>query len=424
MDVKLSKLNKGLKGCIEIPSDKSISHRAAMFAMLTKGKYKIENYSNGADCVSTLNVIKSLGCHVEFLAEQNIIIDAKNSLFSSKTTLDCGNSGTTMRLMSGILSGAKGKYTLVGDESLSLRPMKRIIIPLSKMGACIKSNDNKAPLEIMGSELCGIVYNSNLASAQVKSAVLLAGLSASGETKYVEPYKSRNHTELLLKYLGADIITSDNAVIVKKSELEPRDITVCGDISSAAFFMVAASIVPNSDVRLQNVGLNSTRMGIINILLQMGANIEILNKKELCGEVVGDLRIKYSELKAVTIEGEIIPKLIDELPVIALLATQASGITVVKNAEELKNKETDRIGAVVAELRKLGADIEATDDGFIVKGRKNLLGGCELNSYRDHRIAMTLYVAGLICKNPIVINQFEWVNISFPEFQSLISQLM
>lgn len=427
LDVKNEK--KGLKGEVTIPADKSISHRAVMFSSLAKGISVIENFSRGADCLSTLDVFKALGVKSEFKDEKTLLIDSREGLFAPKNELYCGNSGTTMRLMSGILAGQTFDSILTGDESLSKRPMARVIKPLSMMGAEIISNDNKAPLKIFSKELKGIDYVSELSSAQVKSCILLAGLYAEGKTSFSEPYLSRNHTELMLKYLGANIRVCESEpngfkkVSIEKSKLSAKNIIIAGDISSAAFFMVAGLIVPNSEITLKNVGLNPTRTGIIDVIKKMGGDIEILGEKTVSNELVGDIKIKYSSLKACTIEGRIIPRLIDELPVIALLATQAEGTTVIKDAQDLRNKESDRIKAVVCELKKLGAEIEETPDGFVINGKTALKGGAEVETYHDHRLAMSLYVAGLICKNPITINGFEWVNISFPEFQGLIKKL-
>ncbi len=429
MSTKLvTKTNSRLKGEIIIPADKSISHRAVMFSSLAKGISRIENFSKGADCLSTLGVFKSLGVNAEFKDEKTLIINSKNGIISPKNGLDCGNSGTTMRLMSGILAGQNFNSVLTGDESLSKRPMGRVIKPLELMGAKITSNEGRAPLNIFGQELMGIDYVSELASAQVKSCVLLAGLHANGTTSFTEPHLSRNHTELMLEYLGAKIpnfsAISESKTIIEKSELTPKTITVAGDISSAAFFIVAGLIVPNSEIILKNVGLNPTRTGILEVVKNMGADIEILDKKIVSNELVGDLKIKYSELKGCTIEGNIIPRLIDELPVIAVLATQARGTTIIKDAQDLRNKESDRIKAVVCELKKLGANIEETLDGFIIEGKTKLKGGVEVETYHDHRLAMSLYVAGLICEKPISINGFEWVNISFPEFEKIFESCM
>lgn len=418
----VNKINKGLKGAVTIPADKSISHRAVMFASIAKGESVIKNFSKGQDPLSSLNVCKALGVQAEFDNEL-LIINSTGKLNTPSIALDCGNSGTTMRLMSGILAGQNFNSTLIGDDSLSKRPMKRVIEPLSLMGAEIKSNDFKAPLNIQGKNLHAIDYNSKLASAQVKSCILLAGLNAEGKTSFTEPYISRNHTEIMLKYMGANINVDCKTVTIEKSILEPRTIEICGDISSAAYFIAAGLIVPNAKIILKNVGLNPTRIGILEAAEKMGGNIEILDKKIVSGELVGDLQVSYSNLKACTIEGEIIPRLIDELPVIAVLATQAEGTTIIKDAQDLRNKESDRIKAVVTELKKIGADIVETPDGFIINGKKSLKGGTEVETYHDHRLAMSLYVAGLICEKPLLINGFEWVDISFPEFEKLFNSL-
>lgn len=416
--------DKKLRGTITIPSDKSISHRAVMFASLANGKSVINNFSNGKDPLSTVSVCKNLGVDIELHDEKTVIVKSNGKFRAPAEVLDCGNSGTTMRMMAGLLAGQSFNSILTGDESLQKRPMKRIIEPLSLMGANISAIGYKAPINITGANLHGIQYSSKISSAQVKSCMLLAGLFANGETIYTEPYLSRNHTELMLKYMNADITLEGTTTRINKSVLTPFKINVVGDISSAAFFMAAASIVPDSDIILQNVGLNPTRTGILEVLEKMGGNIEILDKREEAGEPVGDIRIKYSDLKSCTIDGDIIPRLIDELPVIAVLATQAEGTTTVKNAEDLRNKETDRIFAIVNELKKLGADIIDTPDGFIVNGKTSLNGGIEVETYHDHRLAMSLFTAGLVCKKPIIIKDFDWVDISFPEFEELMNNLM
>ena len=423
MNILREKITKPLKGRITIPPDKSICHRAGMLSLLVKGKIKISNYSKGADCLSTFDIIQKLGCNTEFIDEKTLIIDSKNALQPPKTELSCNNSGTTMRLMSGILAGQNFNSVLTGDESLSKRPMKRVIEPLSLMGAKIEHKDFKAPLKIFGKKLTAIDYTSKLASAQVKSCILLAGLNADGVTTYREPYRSRNHTELMLDYLGADISVNENTIKVSKSELVPRDILVCGDISSAAFFIAAACLVPGSDIIIENIGLNPTRTGILEVLEKMGADIEILNKKTECNEESGDLRIKHAELKGVEISGEIIPRLIDELPVIAVLATQAQGTTTVKDAGDLRNKESDRISCLVKELAKTGIKITETGDGFIITGKQKIKGGAQTDCHHDHRLAMSLYVAGLIAEQPVKIDEFQWVNISFPEFSELMAKI-
>lgn len=422
-----------LKGEIVVPPDKSMSHRSLIIGSLTKGKIKVSNFLNSADCLATLEILKQLGCSVEFLDENTIVLDAKNAYMEPKTELYCGNSGTTMRLMAGLLSGAGLKCTLSGDISLSKRPMKRIIEPLTKMGASLKSNEGKAPLIIEQAKLNGITYNSPIASAQVKSCILLAGVQIPNQaTTVLEPHLSRDHTERMLKFFDADIETYRKdglfGVTIRHKSLIPKDLNVMGDISSAAFIMAAASIIKNSDVILRGVGINSTRTGIIDALKSMGAEIEILDKKLISNEEIGDIRIKYSpDLKGVKIGGEIIPRLIDEIPIIALIATQAEGKTVISGAADLKNKESDRILCVARELTKFGAKIEPTEDGFIIEGKNGGRGlfrtGAEVECYHDHRIAMMGYIAGLISAKPSCINDFEWVETSFPSFLQIFETL-
>lgn len=423
MDIVTKKDFKMLSGEVTIPADKSISHRAIIFSALAKGKSIIKNFSNGQDPRSTLNIFKQLG--VQFEEEgTTVVVKSSGVLQSSNSPLDCGNSGTTMRLMAGVLAGQKFNSTLIGDDSLSKRPMKRVIAPLEQMGGDIQSNNFKAPLIISGKELKAINYNSPIASAQVKSCILLAGLNADGITTVTEPYTSRNHTEIMLKAMGANLSVEKTSVSIEKSELEPIDIEIPGDISSAAYFICAGLIVPNSEIILKNVGLNPTRTGIIDVVKSMGGNIELLSERITCGERVGDILVKYSpNLKACKISGEIIPRLIDEIPVIAVLATQADGQTVISDAQDLRNKESDRISAVVTELRKLGAEIEETPDGMIISGKTYLKGECDVETYHDHRLAMSLFVAGLITQKEIKINGFEWVNISFPEFEKMFASL-
>ncbi len=422
MDKKISKIYSGLNGEITIPSDKSISHRAIIFSCLAEGTSVIKNFSNGKDPLTSLDICKKLGANIEF--RDNLYITSTGKLTPSENTLYCGNSGTTMRLMTGILAGQNFNSILTGDESLSARPMKRIITPLSLMGAKIISNNEKAPLKIYGQNLNGIDYKSPIASAQVKSSVLLAGLFAQNKTTFTEPHISRNHTELMLKYMGADIATSGLSTSIFKSELIPQTFEIPGDISSAAYYITAALLIPKSKIILKNVGLNPTRTGILDVVQKMGGNIIILDKRNISGEDVGDIQISYSNLNGCTIEGEIIPRLIDEIPAIAVLATQAEGTTIIKDAQDLRNKESDRIKAIANELKKLQADIQETPDGLIIHGKKELEGGIEVDSHNDHRIAMSLYVAGLICKKEINIKNFEWVNISLPEFENLFDSLI
>ena len=420
--------SKPLVGKITIPADKSVSHRAIMFASLAKGRSIISNFSSGADCWSTLNAFRALGVEINEIDSKTIEVVSSGTLKKIFTPLDMGNSGTTTRLIAGILAGQDFDSVLVGDESLSKRPMKRIIEPLSLMGADIEAVDGHAPLTIRGRKLQGITYSSKLSSAQVKSCVLLAGLNerTEGKTTYTEPVLSRNHTELMLKYLGADIEIDRCKTIISPSRLIAKDIEIVGDISSAAFFIVAGLIVEGSNILIKNVGVNETRAGILDIVQRMGGEVDVFNEREVAGEKVADIRVQYTDnLKSCEIFGSDIPRLIDELPVIAVLASQAEGETVVRDAGDLRNKEADRISCLVRELRKIGVDIDELPDGFVVrgKGKSNLAGGAELEVYHDHRLAMSFYIAGLVCEKEIAIKDFEWTNISFPEFEDLVTVL-
>jgi len=423
VDLTVKKDFKTLKGEIEIPSDKSISHRAVIFSSLAKGKSIIKNFSTAADPLSSAAVCKNLGVDIEIEGDK-IIVNSDGKFSLPERALDCGNSGTTMRLMAGVLAGQNFDTVLSGDDSLSKRPMKRIIEPLTLMGAKIISNDYHAPLKFSPAKLHGINYKSKISSAQVKSCILLAGLGAEGITVFSEPCISRNHTELMLKSMGADISANGSDVSIKKSELNPLDINICGDISSAAYFIAAGLLVPKSEIILKNTGLNPTRTGIIDVIRAMGADIEILNQKEICGEIVGDIKVKYSpDLCGCQIGGDLIPRLIDEIPLIALIGTQAKGQTVIKDAQDLRSKESDRISSTVKELSRLGAEIEETPDGMIIKGKTTLFGGNMQDCCRDHRIAMMLYIAGLLSEKEICIKDFEWVRISFPSFLELFEKL-
>ena len=423
MNLVVNKDFRTLNGQIEIPSDKSLSHRAIIFSSLAKGKSVINNFSKGQDPLSSLNICKNLGIDIE-QNNSTITVNSHGKFNKPSSALDCGNSGTTMRLMAGVLAGQEFDSVLKGDESLSKRPMKRIVEPLSLMGANIGCDNYHAPLNIRCANLHGINYESAIASAQVKSCVLLAGLFAQGITTYKEIYPSRNHTEIMLSNMGANIICENNLIKIEKSELNPLNINICGDISSAAYFIAAGLIVPDSKIILKNIGLNPTRCGIIEVIKKMGGSIEILDQRNICGELVGDVKVEYTQdLKGTEIGGEIIPALIDEIPVISLLATQCEGQTIIKDAFDLRNKESDRIKTTVSELKKLGVNIKETADGMIIQGKTKLHGEVEVESYKDHRLAMTLYVAGLICDKEILIKDFEWVNISFPEFLELFEKL-
>ena len=421
-----NKTINALKGELKIPGDKSISHRAIMFGSLAKGTTEVTHFLQGADCLSTISCFQKLGIEIEN-TKNKILIHGKglHGLSAPTEILDCGNSGTTTRLISGILSGQNFTSTLTGDGSIQKRPMKRIMEPLSQMGADITSiyGNNCAPLTIKGSKLKGIHYHSPIASAQVKSAILLAGLYAEGETKVTEPYISRNHSEIMLSYFGADIKTQDTtAILLPEPILEGQKIAVPGDISSAAYFIAAGLLVPGSEILLKNVGINPTRDGILQVAKEMGGNIELLNMNTDNGEPTADLLIRSSALKGITIGGEIIPTLIDEIPIIAIMAAFASGTTVIKDAAELKVKESNRIQVMVDNLTAMGADIESTEDGMIIHGGKNLHGAI-IDSHKDHRIAMSFTIASLLADGPTTILDKDCVDISFPTFYSELSKL-
>jgi 3-phosphoshikimate 1-carboxyvinyltransferase len=417
--MEFTKATTGLKGELTIPGDKSISHRSIMFGALSKGTTKVTGFLQGADCLSTISCFRKLGIEIENNT-QEVLVHGKglHGLTPSNEILDCGNSGTTTRLISGILAGQPFTTTLTGDASIQKRPMKRVIDPLTQMGANIKSvKDNGcAPLEISKASLHGIHYHSKVASAQVKSCILLAGLYADGITKVTEPHLSRNHSEIMLRSFGANITSEDTtATIIPGNELFAQDIFVPGDISSAAFFITAALLVPNSEVLIKNVGINPTRDGILRVYQEMGADITRLNERIEGGEAVADLLVKSSELKATTIEGSIIPTLIDELPVIAVAACMANGTTVIKDAAELKVKESNRIGVMVENLTAMGAKVTETEDGMIIEGGTPL-HGATIHTHDDHRIAMSFAVASLCADGVTDILDANCVTISYPKF--------
>lgn len=415
----LQHIKEPVHGQLQVPGDKSISHRAIMFGSLAKGTTKVTNFLNGDDCLHTMQAFRELGVNIKQSGTNiTIISEGYNHFIEPKVPLYFGNSGTTARLMIGLLSALPFQTLIYGDPYLTERPMDRVIIPLSDMGARIhgRGNGGLLPLSIQGNNLNGIEYKLPVKSAQVKSAILLAGLLSKDKTTVIEKTKTRDHTENMLQAFGADLVVDGNTITVtNKNELIGTDIHVPGDISSAAFLMVAAAIVPNSKLTLTNVGLNETRTGIIDVLQAMNADIEITNEQTVGGEKSGDITIRQRSLKSTTISGEIIPRLIDEIPVIALLATQAEGRTVIKDAEELKVKETDRIAAVVDVLSSLGASIEATNDGMIIHGKTELTGG-EISAYSDHRIAMMGVVASLIAKESVILDDDSSIAVSYPSF--------
>ena len=416
-----------LKGEVSIPGDKSISHRAVMFGSLAEGTTEVTNFLQGADCLSTISCFRKLGIEIENTS-QRILIHGKgpHGLTEPSDTLDSGNSGTTTRLISGILAGQRFTTILNGDASIQTRPMKRIITPLSIMGADITSlkGNDCAPLRICGGQLHGIAYKSPVASAQVKSCVLLAGLYADAPTSVTEPVLSRNHTELMLAGFGAHVASSGTtATIEPEPDLNGMKIEVPGDISSAAYFLAAGLMIPNSEILIKNVGINPTRDGILRVAKEMGGDITILNEKTSGGEPTCDLLVRSSSLKGVTIGGKIIPTLIDEIPMIAVMACFAEGITTIKDAQELKVKESNRIDTVVTNLKAMGAHIEATDDGMIIEGGYPLHGAV-IDSHLDHRIAMSFAIGALGADGETRIEGAECVKISYPEFYQTLEKLI
>ena len=406
------------RGELSVPGDKSISHRAVMFGSLAQGDTRIRHFLTGADCLSTIGCFRAMGIDIE-QNEDEVIVHGKgiHGLSAPAKTLDVGNSGTTIRLLSGILAGQAFDSMITGDASICRRPMKRIISPLLSMHADVRSKrgNNCAPLVIHGRTLSGIHYQSPVASAQVKSCVLLAGMYADSPVSVTEPVLSRNHTEIMLKALGAEISSEGTTVTIQPDPvLTAGEILVPGDISSAAYFIAAALLTPGSELLLRNVGTNPTRDGFLRVCEAMGASIERLNETSV-GEPSCDLLIRSGSLHGTEIGGALIPTLIDELPMIAVMACFAEGTTVIRDAKELRVKESDRISVMSENLRKMGAEIEETEDGMIIHGGKPLKGTV-VDSHLDHRVAMSLAVAGGLCEGPLSIRGSECVNISYPGF--------
>lgn len=424
--MKLQFNKPSLGGTIEVPGDKSISHRSIMFGALAEGTTTIRHFLKGEDCLSTIDCFRKLGVQIDETKDEIVVHGAGwDGLKEPSAILDTGNSGTTTRLMLGILAGRPFHSVMIGDESIGKRPMDRVTVPLASMGADIAGRDNGrfTPLSIRGKKLNTVEYKLPVASAQVKSAVLFAALQADGESVIIEPEATRDHTEKMIEQFGGSIRREGDRIIVQGGQsFKGTDVYVPGDISSAAFFMVAAAITPNSEVVLENTGLNETRTGIIDVFKQMGAEMTI-EKTSAEGEEIGTITVKTSQLKGTEISGAIIPRLIDEIPVIALLATQAEGDTIIRDAEELKVKETNRIDTVVDELKKLGADIEATDDGMIIRGKSSLHGG-SVSSHGDHRIGMVMAIASLIAEGEVSIHDHEAIAVSYPEFFDHLHQLV
>jgi 3-phosphoshikimate 1-carboxyvinyltransferase len=412
---------------VHVPGDKSITHRALILSALAEGDSTIRGYCRGEDCLNTLSALQKLGIQIEVEPHQ-VHVSGKGlwGLMEPDEPLDCGNSGTGLRLLTGVLAGQQFFTVLTGDASLRSRPMGRIVKPLQLMGAHIQGRNGGAlaPLAVTGSRLKGSDYVSPVSSAQIKSAVLLAGLFAEGETRFSEPLQSRDHTERMFRFLGIPFDVEGNTIRVTGGQpFQAKDLFVPGDISAAAFFIVGASIVPDSEIRIPNIGLNPARTGILDILTEMGANIQIDNQREESGEPVGDLLIRTARLHGIAIGASQVPKTIDEFPIFCVAAALAEGKTTVTGAEELRVKETDRIQAMATELKKLNVAIEETPDGFVVQGRSSLRGG-HCQSYGDHRVAMAMAIAGLTANSPTVIDDTDCIETSFPGFHGKLLELL
>lgn len=419
---------KSLNGEITVPGDKSISHRAAMIGALARGRTEIKNFLPGADCLSTIGCFQAMGVEYTGIGTETVNVEGVGlrGLKEPADVLDVGNSGTTMRLMLGVLAGQTFFAAVTGDSSIRKRPMRRVTEPLMEMGASIwgRDNENLAPLAVKGGFVKPIRFVSTVASAQVKSAIMLAGLYARGVTSVWEPEKSRDHTERMLKYFGAEVDVNGLAVkVVGQPDLKARTVTVPGDISSAAFFLVAGAIVPGAEVTVKGVGVNPTRDGIIEVLQAMGADLRVNNRREQTGEPVADITVRGSDLKGTTVKGHVIPRLIDEIPVLAVAAAVAEGITEIRDAAELKVKETNRITTVIRELSKFGVAMEELPDGMRIHGSRQLYGA-ECESHGDHRIAMAMAVAGLVADGRTTIHNSECIDVSFPGFEETLKSIL
>jgi 3-phosphoshikimate 1-carboxyvinyltransferase len=420
---------RGIHGVVSVPGDKSISHRYAMLTCIAEGSSQIFNFSSGADCHSTLACMAALGVRYEFSEQdgrQILTIQGAglHGLQPPKDTLDAGNSGSTIRMLSGILAAQPFRTVITGDESLVKRPMRRIIQPLSEMGARLNARDGQfPPLEIEGSPLHGIDYSLPVASAQVKSCLLLAGLYAAGETVVREPVSTRDHTEIALRELGADITIEPRLARVRSgAQLSGKTLVVPGDLSSAAFFIIAALILPESDVILTNVGLNPTRTALLDILRSIGANIKLLHIEEVNGELIGNLQVQTSRVRGGLIEGALTAAVIDELPILSVLGAGSQEGLTIRNASELRVKETDRIETIAANLRRMNITVNTTEDGLEIPGNQRF-HAAELDSYGDHRIAMAFSIAALAADGPSVIHGADAASVSFPEFYDTLRQL-
>ena len=410
------------KGTLALPGDKSISHRSVMLAALSNQQSKITNLSNGNDVKSTISCLVDCGIEIESSSKSHIV---NGGIFKQPVSdLDCGNSGTTMRLLIGLLSGQGINANFIGDKSLSNRPMKRIIEPLKKMGLKIESNNSMSPIKISKSMLKGINYTMPVSSAQVKSSILLAALGAKKETIIIENVLSRDHTEIMLQNIGVDIFKNGKSTTLRPcNKFLPQKISIPADPSTAAFFIGAAVLIPESRLLITNLLLNETRIGFLRALEKMGCSFKYLNMRNECGEKVGDLEVSYHKLFGININKADIPSIIDEIPMLALIATQAEGTTSVSGAEELRVKESDRIKAICANLKEIGADVIEKSDGFIINGGSKLKSG-NIDTFDDHRIAMTFSIASIISEKDIVINNSECINISFPDFFKTLESIM
>ncbi len=425
MKVKVKPANY-INGKITVPGDKSISHRSIMLASLAKGKSIITGFLNATDCLNTIKIFRQLGAEITQIDLTNYTVIGKGKMLSPPkvAVLDVGNSGTTIRLTTGILAGQYFNSIISGDASINQRPMKRIIEPLSLMGAQINSKQGYAPLKIIGGSLQAIDYNSPVASAQVKSAVLLAGLYAEGSTTVTEPTRSRDHTEKLFHHYGVDIqIGANKAKVNPPKELSGQTVEIPGDFSSAAYFIVATLLLPNSELLIKNVGVNPTRTGLLDLIKQMNGKVELLNRRTFGEEEVADIFVQSSELVATEISGKLIPRLIDELPLIALLASQAEGKSIVRDAAELRVKESDRIETIAKELAKLNIQLITEPDGFSLVGKQKVESNSVV-SHSDHRIAMTLAIAGLLAPTDVEIIGAEAINISYPGFFADLAKIV
>lgn len=422
----LVKKSEALIGEVEVPGDKSISHRALIFSSMGEGDSIIRNFLFSQDCISTMNCLKALGVSIEVCED---VIRVKGNGIKGfrepENVLDAGNSGTTIRLLTGLLSGLPGIFSVItGDSSLRRRPMKRVVEPLRKMGARIwgRNDDNNPPLAIKGERLIGENHILSVASAQVKSALLIAGLLAEGETCVTEPSLSRDHTERIFQYLGLPL--EKKGLTLKTHGIEGyrnKDFSIPGDFSSAAFIVAAGLLIEGSKLVIKNVGINPTRTGMLDVLRKAGAKLKIIDKWEDGGEPVGNLMVEYSDLEAFEVKGSIVPTLIDEVPILAIIATQAKGESIFKDVEELKVKESDRIKAVIDGINKMGGKAEVIDNGFVVYGPTRLKGE-EIETYGDHRIAMAFAIAGLIANGETIVES-DSINISFPTFTKTIKSL-